>query len=92
MIGMPAEDRQAAIDLLHQQSWDKLVREGHGAEGDDFIGLIFNALIEPVRSADDVSERALPAVAEALHQLGKTRAVDAFALFIERDQRAFRSK
>src|SRR3954471_7989601 len=84
MVRMAGEDGQTAIELLQHEHPDELVRQRHGAEGQDELGPFAHRWIEAVGAADGESERRRAAIAPAPEMLGEAFARQRRAAFVER--------
>src|SRR5258705_4994164 len=89
VIGMARQNRRGPVNLFQKHDANHLMRPGRRAERDAQFGFALQIGRKSVRAADCencVGRALVPPTAELL---GKGRAVDALAAFVERHQYVF---
>src|SRR5512138_2134151 len=71
VVGLPAQDRERAVELLGQHEPREPVRERHPGERDRLLRARLHGLGEPVRAADD--ERDVLAALEPARDAARER-------------------
>src|SRR5262249_50913188 len=83
MIGMPGQDGNGAIELLHEHDSNELMRPCRAPEGNGKACLFTQAGCEPVGSADDEYDRGLVLSLPVLQPAGDNGAAHVLAALVQ---------
>ena len=83
MVGMPGQDRDAAVELLQKHDANELVRPGRRTEGNDKARLFTQAGRQPIGRADGEHDRGLAPPSPFLQPRSKGGAAHGFSAFIQ---------